>query len=97
VLILDEATSSLDPRTERLVERAMERLTTGRTVIAIAHRLTTAAAADRVALIDRGGIVELGSHAELVAAGGRYAALYRSWLGGGESSHREEDEHASHA
>jgi ATP-binding cassette, subfamily B, bacterial len=81
VLILDEATSSLDPRTERLVERAMERLTEGCTVIAIAHRLTTAVAADRVALVDGGGIAELGSHDELVAAGGRYAALYRSWLG----------------
>jgi len=81
VLILDEATSNLDPATERLVERAMEQLTSGRTVIAIAHRLTTAERADRVALVDAGGIVELGSHAELVAAGGRYAALYGSWLG----------------
>jgi ATP-binding cassette, subfamily B, bacterial len=83
VLILDEATSNLDPATERLVEEAMERLTAGRTVIAIAHRLTTAERADRVALVADGGIVELGRHEDLVVADGRYAALYRAWLGAG--------------
>ncbi len=81
VLVLDEATSSLDPGTEALVERALERLMAGRSVIVIAHRLSTAERADRVGVVAEGGIVELGSHAELVAAGGHYAALYRSWVG----------------
>lgn len=79
VLVLDEATSSLDPGTERLVEGALERLVAGRTVIVIAHRLTTAERADRVAVIDGGRLVELGEHAELVGAGGRYAELYANW------------------
>lgn len=82
VLVLDEATSSLDPGTEVLVERALERLVRGRTVIVIAHRLSTAERSDRVGVVADGRLVELGTHAELVAAGGRYAALYRSWVGG---------------
>ena len=82
VLVLDEATSSLDPGTERLVERALERLVSGRTVIVIAHRLTTAERADRVAVIDGGRLVELGTHAELVGAGGRYSELFANWAGG---------------
>ncbi|MBX3313078.1 MAG: ABC transporter ATP-binding protein [Actinobacteria bacterium] len=82
VLVLDEATSSLDPGTEALVERALERLMAGRSVIVIAHRLSTAARSDRVGVVADGGLVELGPHAELVAAGGRYAALYESWVGG---------------
>jgi ATP-binding cassette subfamily B protein len=81
VLILDEATSNLDPAAELLVEQAMEQLTGGRTVIVVAHRLTTAERADRVALVDGGRIVDVGPHEDLVAADGRYAALYRSWLG----------------
>jgi ATP-binding cassette subfamily B protein len=81
VLVLDEATSSLDPGTERLVETALERLVAGRTVIVIAHRLTTAERADRVAVIDGGRLVELGTHDELVAAGGRYAELFANWSG----------------
>lgn len=81
VLVLDEATSSLDPGTEVLVERALERLVSGRTVIVIAHRLSTAERADRVGVVADGVLAELGTHAELVAAGGRYAALYRSWVG----------------
>jgi ATP-binding cassette subfamily B protein len=83
VLILDESTSQLDPATERAVERAMERISAGRTVIVIAHRLSSAARADRVALVDGGRIAELGGHLELLAAGGRYAVLYASWLGAG--------------
>ncbi|MEZ5341105.1 MAG: ABC transporter ATP-binding protein [Acidimicrobiales bacterium] len=79
VLVLDEATSSLDPGTEQIVERALESLMTGRTVIAIAHRLSTSQRCDRVAVIDGGGIIELGTHDELVAAGGPYAALFASW------------------
>jgi ATP-binding cassette, subfamily B, bacterial len=82
VLVLDEATSSLDPGTEVYVERAMETLMRGRTVIVIAHRLSTAERADRVAVVDGGGVAELGTHAELVGAGGRYAALFASWSAG---------------
>jgi ATP-binding cassette subfamily B protein len=81
VLILDEATSNVDPGTERLVERAMDSLTRDRTVIVIAHRLTTAERADRVAVVDDGRLVEVGQHRDLIARGGRYAALHRSWLG----------------
>jgi ATP-binding cassette, subfamily B, bacterial len=83
VLILDEATSSLDPGTERAVERALGRLTEGRTVITIAHRLSTAQRADRVVVLERGRLVEQGSHEQLVRAGGRYAALWDSWRTGG--------------
>jgi ATP-binding cassette subfamily B protein len=82
VLVLDEATSNLDPGTEQAVERALERLTVGRTVVIVAHRLSTAARADRVAVVDDGRLVELGSHDELVARGGRYAGLYESWQAG---------------
>jgi ATP-binding cassette subfamily B protein len=82
VLVLDEATSSLDPGTERLVERALEVLMQGRTVIVIAHRLTTAERADRVAVVDAGRIVELGRHADLARAEGPYAALYATWTAG---------------
>lgn len=86
VIVLDEATSNLDPGTEQLVERALERVTRGKTVIVVAHRLSSAERADRVALVDGGRIVELGTHGELVARGGRYTALYRSWLGSTGSS-----------
>jgi ATP-binding cassette subfamily B protein len=79
VLILDEATSNLDPGTERAVEAALEQLTERRTVIVVAHRLSTAARADRVAVIDAGRLVELGPHEELVRREGRYAALFASW------------------
>src|SRR5206468_8646535 len=82
VLVLDEATSSLDPGTEAEVELAIAALTEGRTVITIAHRLSTAERADRVAVVDAGGLAELGTHDELVTLGGRYAALYASWTGG---------------
>jgi ATP-binding cassette subfamily B protein len=82
VLVLDEATSSLDPGTEALVEEAVGRLMTGRTVIVIAHRLSTAARADRVAVVDEGRLVEVGTHDDLVARGGRYAGLYATWTGG---------------
>jgi ATP-binding cassette subfamily B protein len=76
VLVLDEATSSLDPGTEALVERAMRELMRGRTVIVIAHRMSTAASCDRVAVIEQGGLAELGTPAELLARRGRYAALF---------------------
>lgn len=82
VLVLDEATSSLDPGTEHLVEEAMERLMEGRTVIVIAHRLSTSERADRVGVVTEGTLRELGTHDELVAQGGHYAALYATWVSG---------------
>lgn len=81
MLILDEATAALDPTTARRTERALAAVLAGRTVIAIAHRLNTAHDADRVAVLADGRISELGSHDELLRAGGAYAALWRSWHG----------------
>ncbi|WNI19091.1 ABC transporter ATP-binding protein [Actinacidiphila sp. ITFR-21] len=80
-LVLDEATSLLDPRAARRLERSLARVLDGRTVVAIAHRLHTAHDADVIAVIEDGRISELGSHHQLVAAGGAYAALWRSWHG----------------
>ncbi|WP_217140930.1 ABC transporter ATP-binding protein [Streptomyces sp. AC627_RSS907] len=80
-LILDEATALLDPATARHTERALAAVLRGRTVIAIAHRLHTAHDADRVAVMEDGRLTELGTHDELVAAGGTYAALWGSWHG----------------
>jgi len=82
VIVLDEATSSLDPRTEAAVERALAAVATGRTVVTIAHRLSTAARADRIAVLIHGELLELGTHAELVDAGGYYARLWESWQAG---------------
>lgn len=87
-LILDEATALLDPRTARHTERALAAVLRGRTVIAIAHRLHTAHDADRVAVMEGGRLAELGSHDELVAADGAYAALWHSWHGRGPSGPR---------
>jgi ATP-binding cassette subfamily B protein len=75
VLVLDEATSSLDTQTERLVQEALERLSEGRTTIAIAHRLSTVRDADQIVVLDRGRVVELGTYEELLARGGRFAEL----------------------
>ena len=80
-LVLDEATSLIDPRAARHLERSLAAVLEGRTVIAIAHRLFSAHDADRVAVVEDGRLTELGSHDELVDAGGSYAALWRSWNG----------------
>ena len=83
ILILDEATSNLDLESETRVERALDTVLDGTTAVLIAHRLATAMLADRIAVVDDGRIVELGPHDELVALGGRYAALHRAWLAAG--------------
>jgi ATP-binding cassette subfamily B protein len=75
VLVLDEATSSLDTQTERLVQAALERLSEGRTTIAIAHRLSTVRDADQIVVLDRGRVVEIGTYDELLDQGGRFAEL----------------------
>jgi ATP-binding cassette subfamily B protein len=79
VLVLDEATSNLDPGTEAEVEHALESLMLNRTVIVVAHRLSTVRRADRIAVVDHGALAELGTHDELVALGGKYAALSAAW------------------
>jgi ATP-binding cassette subfamily B protein len=82
VIVLDEATSSLDPATEAAVERALAAVAEGRTVVTIAHRLSTAERADRVAVMEHGRLVEVASHDELVEQGDRYAGLWASWQAG---------------
>jgi ATP-binding cassette, subfamily B, bacterial len=82
VIVLDEATSSLDPATEAAVERALAAVAAGRTVVTIAHRLSTAERADRVVVMEQGRAVEVASHDELVEQGERYAALWASWQAG---------------
>jgi ATP-binding cassette, subfamily B, bacterial len=79
VLVLDEATSAVDPSLEMRISSAFDRLTTGRTSEVISHRMTTAERADLVVVVDRGRIVQRGTHAELLAQGGVYGRLYASW------------------
>ena len=90
VLVLDEATSNLDLQSETRIERALDVLLENRTAILIAHRLSTAMRADRIVVVDYGRIVEVGSHDELVAAGGVYAEMYATWV-----RQSELEEHAS--
>src|SRR5262245_41280527 len=82
ILVLDEATSALDSEVEAAIQSSLGMLMQGRTVIAIAHRLSTIAQMDRLVVLDRGRIVEQGSHAELLRADGHYAALWRRQSGG---------------
>ena len=91
ILILDEATSALDTTSERLVQDALEPLMARRTTIAIAHRLSTILRADMIFVLDRGRLVERGTHAELLAEGGLYAGLYAEQFGSGLVEARCED------
>jgi ABC-type multidrug transport system fused ATPase/permease subunit len=91
VLILDEATSNLDTESERLIEDALARLLVGRTTLIIAHRLSTVQRADRLVVLDRGRIVEEGTHEELLGRGGLYARLYQRQFREERSSARPTD------
>jgi putative ABC transport system ATP-binding protein len=86
LLVLDEATSAVDPETDQALTTALRRLAEGRTLVSVAHRLATAEAADLVLVFDRGRLVERGAHDELVAQGGVYAGLHRAWIGNTRSS-----------
>jgi ABC-type multidrug transport system fused ATPase/permease subunit len=79
VLILDEPTSGLDPESERLIRTALERLSEGRTVLVIAHRLNTVYGADRIAVLDRGRLAETGTHRDLIRTNGLYASLVNAY------------------
>lgn len=81
ILVLDEATSSVDNETEAAIQRSLDRVSVGRTMLVIAHRLSTVRHADRIHVIERGAVIEAGTHDELVAAGGLYAALWRVQTG----------------
>lgn len=88
LLILDEATSAVDPETERVLSEALTALSEGRTMLTIAHRLSTAESADLVVVFDAGRVVEMGGHSDLAGRGGVYAGLYASWLGNTRAQRR---------
>jgi ATP-binding cassette subfamily B protein len=86
LLVLDEATSAVDPALELQLRDALNRLLQGRTSLTVAHRLSTAQAADSVLVFDEGRLVEQGTHTELVAAGGIYTRMFEDWMAGTASS-----------
>ena len=92
VVILDEATAHLDSESEAAVQAALAEALAGRTAIVIAHRLSTVRAADQIAVVERGRIVERGTHDELLAAGGRYAELYRTQFADGRRRRAWQDD-----
>ena len=94
VLVLDEATSNLDLRSEAQIEQALDVLLRGRTAVIIAHRLATARRADRIAVVDAGRIVEMGSHHELVSLGGRYATMFAMWESHANQSNTAQSPHS---
>ena len=91
LLILDEATSAVDPETDRALTTALQTLSQGRTMISVAHRLATAEAADMILVFESGQLVENGRHDQLVGLGGTYAGLHRAWVGNTRRSHVEDD------
>jgi len=80
IVVLDEATASVDPATELLIQKAIARILELKTVVVVAHRLSTITAADLILVMEQGEVVERGTHLDLVNSGGRYATLYRSQL-----------------
>jgi ABC-type multidrug transport system fused ATPase/permease subunit len=93
IVLLDEPTSALDAESEALIQTAMEQILSGRTVITIAHRLSTVMKADLICFMEDGRIVEKGSHAELVARGGRYSQVVRKQVWQDSSTGRQEGKH----